>query len=91
LVVTPGRCWLPDTLWDEKRRFGISLQLYMMRSSIVVGEDLGTVPAGFRERLEAANVLSYRVFMFEQNADGFILKTSLIRRLLSPAAMTWQR
>jgi 4-alpha-glucanotransferase len=40
---------------------------------IVVGEDLGTVPAGFRERLEAANVLSYRVLMFEQDADGFIL------------------
>ena len=39
---------------------------------IVVGEDLGTVPVGFRERLEAANVLSYRVLMFEQNADGFI-------------------
>jgi 4-alpha-glucanotransferase len=39
---------------------------------IVVGEDLGTVPVGFRERLEAANVLSYRVVMFEQTPDGFI-------------------
>jgi hypothetical protein len=32
LVVTPGKCWLPDTLPDEKRRFGISLQLYLVRS-----------------------------------------------------------
>ncbi|MBD8066892.1 4-alpha-glucanotransferase [Devosia sp. PTR5] len=34
---------------------------------LVVGEDLGTVPAGFRERLEAANILSYRVLFFEQD------------------------
>ena len=37
---------------------------------IVVGEDLGTVPAGFRERMSAANVLSYRILLFERNADG---------------------
>jgi glycogen operon protein len=28
---------------------------------LVVGEDLGTVPEGFRERMAAANILSYRV------------------------------
>jgi 4-alpha-glucanotransferase len=39
---------------------------------IVVGEDLGTVPPGFRERLTEANILSYRVVMFEQQDDGFI-------------------
>lgn len=39
---------------------------------IVVGEDLGTVPPGFRERLAEANILSYRVVMFEQQDDGFI-------------------
>jgi 4-alpha-glucanotransferase len=39
---------------------------------IVVGEDLGTVPEGFRERLADANILSYRVVMFEQNDAGFI-------------------
>jgi 4-alpha-glucanotransferase len=36
---------------------------------LVIGEDLGTVPAGFRERLAAANVLSYRVLFFEQDWD----------------------
>jgi 4-alpha-glucanotransferase len=34
---------------------------------MVVGEDLGTVPDGFRERMAKANILSYRVLFFEQN------------------------
>lgn len=39
----------------------------------VIGEDLGTVPEGFRERMQAANVLSYRIFAFERRGDaGFI-------------------
>jgi 4-alpha-glucanotransferase len=37
---------------------------------LVVGEDLGTVPPGFRERMAAANILSYRILSFEQEADG---------------------
>lgn len=37
----------------------------------VVGEDLGTVPAGFRERMTASNVLSYRVLYFEKDGDRF--------------------
>ena len=32
----------------------------------VVGEDLGTVPEGFRETMRAANVLSYRIMSFER-------------------------
>lgn len=39
---------------------------------LVVGEDLGTVPAGFRERMTAARVFSYRVLFFEQDPAGFI-------------------
>jgi len=38
---------------------------------LVIGEDLGTVPDGLRERLSQANILSYRVLWFEQDAARF--------------------
>jgi 4-alpha-glucanotransferase len=37
---------------------------------LVIGEDLGTVPRSFRERLRQAGILSYRLLYFEQGADG---------------------
>jgi (1->4)-alpha-D-glucan 1-alpha-D-glucosylmutase len=37
---------------------------------LVVGEDLGTVPAGFRTRLIESGILSYRPFLFERTNDG---------------------
>ena len=40
---------------------------------LVVGEDLGTVPDGFRERMAEAGILSYRVLFFERDDDGAFL------------------
>ena len=37
---------------------------------LVVGEDLGTVPAELRTALNEAGVLSYRPLLFEKNAQG---------------------
>ena len=36
----------------------------------VIGEDLGTVPPGVRERLEELGILGYRLLWFEKNLDG---------------------
>ena len=38
---------------------------------MVVGEDLGTIPEGLREKLAAAHILSYRVLWFEREGAGF--------------------
>ncbi|MFO0733004.1 MAG: 4-alpha-glucanotransferase [Nitrospiraceae bacterium] len=38
--------------------------------TLVIGEDLGTVPDYVREQLSHYRVLSYRVFYFERNWDG---------------------
>ncbi len=37
---------------------------------VIVGEDLGNVPDGFRERMESQAILSYRVLLFEREEDG---------------------
>ena len=44
--------------------------------TLVIGEDLGTVPDWVRERLAAAGVLSYRVLYFERNGDGSLKSPS---------------
>jgi (1->4)-alpha-D-glucan 1-alpha-D-glucosylmutase len=41
---------------------------------MVIGEDLGTVPEGFRERMLEAGVLSYRLLYFERESDGSVRK-----------------
>jgi glycogen operon protein len=38
---------------------------------LVVGEDLGTVPDGLRDKLASAGIFSYRVLWFEREGDGF--------------------
>jgi 4-alpha-glucanotransferase len=38
--------------------------------AIVVGEDLGTLPEGFRDRLDETGVMGLRVLYFEQGEDG---------------------
>ncbi len=37
---------------------------------VVIGEDLGTVPDGFRDKIAEWGIWSYRVMMFERDAHG---------------------
>lgn len=61
-------------------------ELSHQHATIVIGEDLGNVPEGFRERMEAAGILSYRVLCFE-HADS-IFKPASAYPLLSLACAT---
>jgi 4-alpha-glucanotransferase len=50
----------------------VALESHRQRCT-VIGEDLGTVTPGFRETMQAANLLSYRVVAFERRwGGGFI-------------------
>ncbi len=42
------------------------------RHAIVIGEDLGVVPSGFREVMQRTEIQSYRVFFFERRDDFFL-------------------
>jgi 4-alpha-glucanotransferase len=46
---------------------------------IVIGEDLGTVPPGFRETLAEWGLWSYHVMLFERAADGGFIAPDLYR------------
>lgn len=39
--------------------------------TMIIGEDLGVVPPGFREAMQKSEIQSYRVFFFERDEDYF--------------------
>ncbi|HEY5999205.1 MAG TPA: 4-alpha-glucanotransferase [bacterium] len=50
--------------------FGIVALESVRNRTVVIGEDLGIVPDGFRERMAAAGLCSCRLLWFERAADG---------------------
>jgi 4-alpha-glucanotransferase len=59
-------------------RFPLAAQL--ANRCLVIGEDLGTVPPGFRETLAEWGIWSYQVMMFERAADGGFIAPEHYRR-----------
>lgn len=59
--------------YDLDSRLGILALESVRNRCAVVGEDLGTVPEGFRERLRDAAVLSTRLIYFERDECGGFL------------------
>lgn len=53
------------------------------RGAIVIGEDLGVVPPGFRDVMRAMEIQSYRVFFFEKRGDHFIPPAEYPREALA--------
>ena len=43
---------------------------------LVIGEDLGTVPGGFAEKMESYGLFSYRLMRFERYPDGLFKRPS---------------
>ncbi len=59
-----------DMPFDDLMRI-VAMESQRARA-IVIGEDLGTVPDGFREAMDARAMLGMRVLWFERDADGFV-------------------
>jgi 4-alpha-glucanotransferase len=55
---------------------------------LVIGEDLGTVRPGLRERLASAGVLSYKVAWFERAHDGSLVDPASLPPLAAACAST---
>ena len=62
----------------------IALESHRYRT-IVLGEDLGTIPEGFQDRLEAVSMLGIRVLWFEKHRERFTAPRDWTQRA---AAMT---
>ncbi|WP_438274783.1 4-alpha-glucanotransferase [Nitrobacter sp.] len=55
---------------------GVIAQESVAQRCVVIGEDLGTVPDGFRDVLATWGVWSYKVMMFERGHDGAFFGSS---------------
>jgi 4-alpha-glucanotransferase len=71
--------WIPEGMgpsdggyvrYPVDEMFAIIALESVREKSLIVGEDLGTLPEGFHKRMQAAAMLSYRLLYFEQDKRG---------------------
>ncbi len=55
--------------YPVEEMFALVVLASARRRCLVIGEDLGTVPDGFRQRMEEAGLLGYRLLVFEKDGD----------------------
>jgi len=86
--------WIPEgappaegayVTYPEEALLGLLALASQHHRALVIGEDLGTVPEGFSERLQSRGVLSSRVLLFERDAAGFRSAGAYPRRCLATA------
>ena len=58
-------------------------EISLKRRAIVIGEDLGVVPPGFRDVMQATEIQGYRVFFFETRDDLFLRPEDYPREALA--------
>jgi glycogen debranching enzyme GlgX/4-alpha-glucanotransferase len=72
--------WIPDGAsakegayvgYDLAEQLGVLALESQRAQCLIIGEDLGTVPEGFREAMDRAGVLSYRVLSLEREGEAF--------------------
>jgi glycogen debranching enzyme GlgX/4-alpha-glucanotransferase len=72
--------WVPENAsakdgayvgYDLAEQLGVLAMESQCAKCLVIGEDLGTVPEGFRETMDRAGVLSYRVLPLEREGEAF--------------------
>lgn len=71
--------WIPDGFDGSKgaymqfpaqEMFSILAEESRRNGTVIIGEDLGTVPEGFRDLMQRFGLLSTRVLYFERESDG---------------------
>jgi len=71
-VIPPGRTGIAGSYlaYPFEALTGILALESQRHRCLIIGEDLGTVPEGFRETMAMRAVLSYKVLLFERYPDG---------------------